>query len=166
MTVRNRNILIGVAAISVFAAILYFLFILIYQKKQWYDWFLSELKKSETANKLGVTNNPGAEALNNLRELSDNILWKIHKVVKGWKFTSGFRSGAVNEAVGGVQNSQHQLGQAADFKCENMKEVFEFIANNLEFDQLIWEKGNTNAPAWIHVSFRKGNNRNQVIYNY
>lgn len=54
-------------------------------------------------------------------------------------------------------------GRAVDITTENNKKVFDFIRNNLTFDQLIWEEGDDNQPAWIHVSYREGNNRNQVL---
>lgn len=166
MTAKQRTVLFGIAAFSIVLAIIYLIWVLINQKKEWYAWFLSELKQSETANRLGITNNPSTEQLSNLKELSDNVLFKLRKVVKDWDITSGFRSGAVNEAIGGVQNSQHLEGKAVDFKCSNAKEVFEYIRKNIEFDQLIWEKGDAVKPGWIHVSFNTGKNRKQVIYQY
>jgi hypothetical protein len=54
-------------------------------------------------------------------------------------------------------------GRAVDITTENNKKVFDFIRNNLTFDQLIWEEGDDSQPAWIHVSYREGNNRNQVL---
>jgi hypothetical protein len=80
-----------------------------------------------------------------------------------FKVNSWFRSAALNQILGGSKTSDHMTGRAVDITTENNKKVFDFIRNNLTFDQLIWEEGDDNQPAWIHVSYREGNNRNQVL---
>ena len=82
---------------------------------------------------------------------------------------SFFRSETVNRIVGGSKTSQHCKGEAIDLtaydKTEN-RNLFFHVLRELDYDQLIWEKGNTDYPNWIHVSFRlNGKNRKQVIYN-
>lgn len=166
MTNKQKATAIGLAMISIFIAIAYLVVLLALRKKSWFDWFLDELKQSDTAINKGIDNEPTEDIKKNLRELSDKILYPLRKVVVDWQITSGYRCGALNEAVGGVANSQHKEGKVVDFKCSNMPEVFEFIKNNLDFDQLIWEKGTKECPAWIHVSYNKGENRKQVIYSY
>lgn len=80
---------------------------------------------------------------------------------------SFFRCDAVNKAVGGASNSQHKFGQAADVtagsRAEN-KKLFEWAKANLKFDQLIGEDVNEEGYAWIHISFLRGKNRNEVLY--
>jgi zinc D-Ala-D-Ala carboxypeptidase len=83
--------------------------------------------------------------------------------------SSFFRSAQVNKAVGGSMTSQHCKGEAIDIDCDvygngTNKEVFEYIKNHLPFDQLIWEFGTDENPAWVHVSLRRDNkNRKQVL---
>lgn len=80
---------------------------------------------------------------------------------------SCYRSNAVNKAVGGSSTSDHRLALAVDLNCSDNTALFNYILNNLEFDQLIWEQGTKDCPAWVHVSLRwNGKNRRQVIYKY
>lgn len=77
---------------------------------------------------------------------------------------SFFRSQAVNSAVGGAFNSQHTRGEAVDIRCKGRNaEMFNYIRENLPFDQLIWEFGNDKEPAWVHVSYSIASNRRQVL---
>jgi len=70
----------------------------------------------------------------------------------------------LNKKVGGSKTSQHCLGEAADIVCQNKNsEMFYFIKNNLEFDQLIWEFGDEQEPDWVHVSYRGNRMRGQVL---
>ena len=106
-----------------------------------------------------------------------NLCGLVHNVLqplrKWWgrevKIGSGFRSLALNNAVGGVRNSQHMRGEAADLCIDGDmakgRKWFEWIKANCEFDQLIWEH-NTKGSYWVHVSYRAdGKNRRQVIDN-
>ena len=84
------------------------------------------------------------------------------------RVSSFFRSLALNKAVGGSKTSQHVKGQAIDMqgsgKISN-KMIFEYIKDNLDFDQLIWEFGTDKNPAWVHVSYvSKEKNRKQILY--
>jgi len=84
------------------------------------------------------------------------------------KINSFFRSPKVNKAIGGVSSSQHCKGQAIDiddvFDHKTNAEMFEYIRENLDFDQLIWEFGDSNNPNWLHVSYvSKAENRNRVL---
>jgi hypothetical protein len=86
------------------------------------------------------------------------------------KIGSGFRCQKLNKAVGGVYNSQHQKGQAADLcidgDIQKGRKWFEYIKKNLLFDQLIWEKNDKTGSCWVHVSFvfpDFGKNRKNVI---
>jgi zinc D-Ala-D-Ala carboxypeptidase len=76
---------------------------------------------------------------------------------------SGFRSEAVNKAVKGSLTSSHCKGEAADLSCYDNARLFGIIKEQLPFDQLIWEGGDDDQPAWVHVSYRKTGNRQQIL---
>lgn len=122
---------------------------------------LSEMTVTTT----GLVNIPNCTQVDNLRYLCLYVL-EPARVGIGMpiKVNSGFRCIKVNKAVGGKDNSQHREGKAADLTCDDNAKLFNFIKDNLEFDQLIWEKGNLVSPKWVHVSFNKGRNRRQIIY--
>ena len=131
---------------------------------------LEEMTASRTAKEKGIRNNPGQTDIVNLCGLVHNVLQPLRK---WWgrevKIGSGFRSLALNNAVGGVRNSQHMRGEAADLCIDGDmakgRKWFEWIKANCEFDQLIWEH-NTKGSYWVHVSYRAdGKNRRQVIDN-
>lgn len=126
---------------------------------------ISELCKSDTANKLGIKNIPSEEIKENLTALVENVLDPLREWYgKPIYVNSGYRCPELNKAVGSkAKKSQHLYGQAADIdvnsKSEN-KKLFDFIANNLDFDQLI----NESNFSWVHVSFKKnGVNRKQIL---
>ena len=78
--------------------------------------------------------------------------------------SSGFRNTIINQLVGGAVNSQHTTGEAADLVCSDNAKLFNYIRNNLIFDQLIWEFGDDIRPTWVHVSYsRQGVNRKEVL---
>jgi len=81
--------------------------------------------------------------------------------------SSGYRSRILNNAVNGAAKSQHCLGEAIDIDVDGTsitnKQVFDFIKDNLDFDQLIFEFGTDKNPDWVHVSYSKDNNRKQVL---
>lgn len=129
---------------------------------------LSEFVKSPTAIRLGIDNTPTDNVIENLRELCINVLqpirnkWGLPVVIN-----SGYRSPALNKAVGGASSSQHVLGQAADIEIMgvNNADLWKFIRSNLPFDQLIAEYLQPNDPnaGWIHVSYKKFENRKQAL---
>ncbi|HQQ81953.1 MAG TPA: D-Ala-D-Ala carboxypeptidase family metallohydrolase [Cyclobacteriaceae bacterium] len=81
---------------------------------------------------------------------------------------SVFRNDAYNAAIGGDPHSQHRFGQAGDMdfdnvpKAPNNKALFDFVVRNLNFDQIIWEKGTNENPDWVHVSAIDGVNRKKI----
>jgi hypothetical protein len=75
--------------------------------------------------------------------------------------SSGYRSPALNRAIGGSATSQHSKAEAIDVNIG--AKGFFYIKDNLEFDQLIWEFGTDHEPAWVHVSYKKSGNRKQVL---
>ena len=128
-------------------------------------WFtIDELCRSDTARSRGIDNTPTEEVRKNLTALVGNVLDPLRDWYgKPIYANSGYRCPALNKAVGGVANSQHLTGQAADIdvndRAENRR-LMKHIEDNLDFDQLIWENGG----AWVHVSYRAdGKNRRQVL---
>lgn len=126
---------------------------------------LAELTKSSTATRLGIDNTPNPEQLENLVELCHKILQPLRDAIGPIRISSGLRVPALNKAIGGSSTSQHCAinGAAADIDIEDNKKVFDYIKNNLQFDQLIWEFGNEKQPDWVHVSYHYGHNRGQVL---
>ena len=132
---------------------------------------LSEFTNSAKAKRLGINNEPTPEHLENIKFLSINVLDKVMEHFNTIVYlSSGYRSPKLNTDVpGSSKTSQHSLGEAADIDMDGSnkatnKMVFEYIRDNLDFDQLIWEFGTDENPAWVHVSIkRKGKNRKQVL---
>lgn len=123
---------------------------------------LAELTKSSTAIRRGIDNTPSAEHIANLRQLCLNILEPIRAHYGSpVRITSGYRNAKLNKAIGGSATSQHCFGQAADFSVEGQSnhEVCKWIRQNLKFDQLIYEFGES---GWVHCSF-DNTLRNTVI---
>lgn len=134
---------------------------------------LAEVTKSNTARRKGISNEPTPEHLENLKIICVEVFDKVRTHFGVPLFiSSGYRSEALNKAIKGSRTSDHSLGRALDLDQDfrgngvtNM-EVFEFIKDNLEFDQLIYEFGTTKNPDWVHVGYRKGANRKQVLVAY
>ena len=134
---------------------------------------LEELYASATAKAKGINNKPNVQQTINLVYLAAYVLEPLRTAMKEpIKIGSGFRCEALNKAVGGVYNSQHMKGQAADLcidgDIQKGRKWFNYIKNNLPFDQLIWEKNPKTGSYWVHVSFvfpDFGRNRRQVIEN-
>ena len=133
---------------------------------------IEELHASETAKRLGIDNKPSVQKMINLVYLAANVLEPL-RVAMGEpvKISSGYRCEKLNKAVGGVYNSQHLKGQAADICIDGDmakgRRWFNYIRDHLPFDQLIWEHDKS-GTYWIHVSFVYpdfGKNRRQVIDN-
>ena len=131
---------------------------------------LAEVTKSQTATRLGIDNDPDAHQLAALKAVAENIFEPLRNhfgVPIG--ISSGLRSKALNKAIGGSTRSQHCHGQALDIDADiyggiNNRNIFRFIQNNLDFDQLIWEFGSDDNPAWVHVSFVDDDtNRGQTL---
>ena len=112
-----------------------------------------------------LQNEPDIESIINLHRIVIYVLQPVRNHFnKPISITSGFRSKEVNEAVGGKSNSQHLTGNACDFVCPDLAKVFQYIVDNLEFDQLIYEKNKVTGSRWIHISYSNIYNRNQAIY--
>lgn len=125
---------------------------------------LIEVTRSDYAKRNGINNMPNAEHTENLIELANHIFEPIRKHLnKPIHISSGYRSKELNAKIGGASNSQHTLGQAIDIDQGNWKdnvEIFEFIKNNLEYDQLI----NEFDYDWVHVSYNpNGKQRKEIL---
>jgi zinc D-Ala-D-Ala carboxypeptidase len=131
---------------------------------------LFEMTRSDMAKRKGVSNEPTPEHIANMIVLAEKIFQPIreHFGVPIY-ISSGYRSAALNKKIGGVKNSQHLTGEAMDIDMDGHPhisnvQVFNYIRENLVFDQLIWEYGNNSNPDWIHVSYStSGTNRRQVL---
>ena len=130
---------------------------------------LSEMEKSQTAVRKGISNKAGSGEIKNLTDLCYEVLEPVRiKFDKPVIITSGYRSPELCEAIGSKATSQHAKGQAVDFEIAgvpNIKVAY-WIQNNCDFDQLILEYYDPNDPAggWIHCSYNeKGANRKQVL---
>ena len=128
---------------------------------------LEEFTRSKTANQKGISNQPGPAEIAALAALVQNVLQPLRDAV-GFpiNITSGYRSPQLNAAIGGATNSQHVKGQAADLVSQDNAKLFNYIMQNLPFDQLIWEAGNDSQPEWVHVSYKPSFNRKQVLRYY
>jgi hypothetical protein len=125
---------------------------------------LAEFTRSESAKRHGVPNEPTPEHLKNLIVLCEKVLEPIRIKFGPINISSGYRSKTLNHYIGGSLNSQHCEAKACDIDMDGMggptnKEIFEYIKNELEFDQLI----NEFNYGWVHVSYNLGKNRRQVL---
>ena len=129
---------------------------------------IKKLTTSETATKKGIDNTPNAGQVKNLEALIDNLLDPIREQWGAAIYvTSGFRSVALNKAVGGVANSHHLGGYAADLTVKSQagnKALFEMIrCSDLRWTQLISEKTTSQGCGWVHISYVPSNLKNQVL---
>ena len=130
---------------------------------------IKELTKSETATKKGIDNTPNAAQVKNMETLINNLLDPIREQWGAAIYvTSGFRSVALNKAVGGVSNSHHLGGYAADLTVKSQsgnKALFDMIRRSkLKWTQLISEKTTTQGCSWVHISYVPNNLKNQVLW--
>ena len=114
--------------------------------------------KSNTATRLGIKNTPDDYQVSNMVNIAINLFEPLREFVGGpIKINSFFRCEDLNRAIGGSSRSQHCEGRAIDlddtFGHKTNAEMFRYIKDNLDFDQLIWEFGDDNNPDWVHVSF-------------
>jgi len=132
---------------------------------------LSEVTRSATAKRRGISNMPTPEHIENFKKLAEKVFQPIrdHFGVP-IHISSGYRSAALNKAIGGSLSSQHCQGEAIDIDMDGRnvgvtnKMIFDYIKDNLEFDQLIWEFGTDSNPDWVHVSYEStGKQRKQIL---
>lgn len=122
-----------------------------------------------TRTSVKIDNTPNEQQLKNMIRLAEKVFEPLRKWAgEPIRVNSFFRSVGVNAGVGGSRTSQHVAlnGSAIDIDAMGEKtnsELFYYILENLEFDQLIWEYGNELNPDWVHVSLKKSGNRNQAL---
>ena len=125
-----------------------------------------EATGSATAKKLDIDNTPNEEQLNNMQTLAEDLFEPLReRADEPILINSFFRCQKLNQAISGsATTSQHIKGCAIDLDATKMTncELFYIIKNEFEFDKLIWELGDDENPAWIHVSYVKGKNRGLV----
>jgi len=128
-----------------------------------------EAVSSATAKSRGISNIPNETILKSMKYVAENIFEKVREhFKKPIKITSFYRSSKLNVAVGGSKTSQHCSGEAIDmdgdvYGSPSNKEIFEFIRDNLEFDQLIVEGIHDFNMDWVHCSLKKSNNKKQIL---
>ena len=112
---------------------------------------LAELIKSDTAIRHGIDNNPNADQIEKLKLLCENILQPTRDEWGVVSVSSGYRSPALCVAIGSSEKSQHARGQAADFECHSVdnKELFDWVTNNLDYDQAILEFYTTESASYF-----------------
>ena len=127
---------------------------------------------SRTALRLGINNKPNKKQLNNMMLLADEIFEPLRTYTNGpIKINSFYRSPELNTAIGGSATSQHCKGQAMDiddtFGKATNAEMYHWIKDNLDFDQMIWEFGDDDNPNWVHISYvSPEDNRNRCLKAY
>jgi len=117
-----------------------------------------EAIESYTAKRKGIENIPGEYELTNMVGIAENVFEPLREWVGGpIKINSFYRSVELNKAIGGSSKSQHCQGRAIDiddvYGYKTNAEMYNYIKNNLDFDQLIWEFGTGDNPDWVHVSY-------------
>ena len=128
-----------------------------------------EATKSVTALRLGIDNTPNGDSISNMKLVAEMVFEPLRQWVGGpIKINSFYRSPALNEAIGGSPKSQHCQGRAMDiddvYGHKTNKDMFDWIKNNLDFDQMIYEFGNEENPDWVHVSYvNEDKNRNRIL---
>ena len=132
---------------------------------------LAEVTRSDSAKRNGISNEPTPAHLENFKLLAEKIFEPIREHFKvPIHISSGYRSLALNKKIGGSLTSQHCSGEAIDIDMDGSAsgvtnaQVFNYIKDNLNFDQLIWEFGTSSNPDWVHVSYEStGKQRKQIL---
>lgn len=132
------------------------------------NFMLREFVNSTTASRKGISNKPTEVHLANLKKLIDNVIQPLRDKIGPIRITSGYRSPALNRAIGGSSRSQHSKGMAADIQFVRDNEmdnkvIFDTVLEmGLDFDQMI----NEFDYKWIHISYNQKKNRKQVLEAY
>ena len=124
---------------------------------------VEEFVNSPTATNRGISQTMDSITTQKAKDLCENVFEPIRAYVgRPIAINSGYRSPALNRAVGGAMSSQHVRGEAMDLDLTD-RDLFEWILDNVEADQYIFEFGTEDKAAWFHISYRKGNNRKQAL---
>ena len=127
---------------------------------------------SNTATRRGIDNTPNTEQMVNMKRIAENIFEPLRQWVGGpIKINSFFRCPELNKAIGGSSKSQHCKGQAIDiddtFGVVSNADMYYWVKNHLNFDQMIWEFGDDDNPNWVHISYiSPEENRNRCLKAY
>lgn len=130
---------------------------------------LAEMIRSESAKRKGISNMPTEEHLANMKKLAINVFQPIREHFNvPIHISSGYRSLDLNKAIKGSKTSQHCTGEAIDIDMDGTTisnaQVFNWIKNNIVFDQMIWEFGTDSNPDWVHVSYESsGKQRKKIL---
>ena len=128
-----------------------------------------EATQSQTATRLGIPNVPSKYDVQNMQLLAEKVFEPLREFFDVPIYVSSFyRSKELNKAIGGSSRSQHCEGRAIDlddvYGGVTNAEMFQFITNILDYDCIIWEFGNDENPAWVHVSYvSEDQNRKQML---
>lgn len=131
----------------------------------------AEAIRSDAAKRAGIINRFTPTQLKRMTVLAEKVFEPLRNHFKTPIFiASFFRNAALNKLLGGALTSQHLANKGAAIDIDNdvfgtvsNRQIFLYIKDNLEFDQLIWEDGNNVEPGWVHVSYNEGKNRKQVL---
>ena len=128
---------------------------------------IAEYIKSQTATRKDIDNSLSEDHLESAKLLFAKVVQPVREQWGVTVINSGYRSPALNKAVGGSSKSQHCKGEAVDLECVGASnaEVAQWIESTLEFDQLILEFYTPGDPrsGWVHVSYKESNNRKSVL---
>jgi len=133
---------------------------------------LKEGMFSQTATRRDLDNTPNEEQLDNMKLIGEKVFEPLREWVGGpIKINSFFRGLPLNTAIGGAKSSQHMKGQAMDiddtFGHATNAEMYKWVKENLDFDQMIWEFGTDENPNWVHISYvSPEKNRNRCLLAY
>jgi zinc D-Ala-D-Ala carboxypeptidase len=125
--------------------------------------------RSQTATRKGIKNTPTATELLRMKKVATEVFDKVREHFGIPLYVSSFfRCKELNTSIGGSKTSQHMSGEAIDIDADGLsitnKQIYDYIKDNLDFDQLIWEYGTDKNPEWVHVSYKySGKNRKQIL---
>tara|TARA_Y100000114_G_scaffold53678_1_gene48988 strand:- start:566 stop:1015 length:450 start_codon:yes stop_codon:yes gene_type:complete len=128
----------------------------------------AEIEHSNTAKRLGISNEMSEKHLESMQRLIDNLIQPMRDAIGPIRISSGYRSPKLNKAIGGSSRSQHSKGEALDLQFwekgkMNNRVIYEWVLESgVEFDQMI----NEFDFSWIHISLKSRENRNQVLEAY
>ena len=130
---------------------------------------LSEVIRSDSAKRNGISNMPTPEQIENFKLLAEKVFEPIREHFGvPIRISSGYRSKELNDKIKGAsKTSDHCFGRAIDIDNDGTsitnKRIFDFIKNNLKYKQLIFEFGTDENPAWVHVSYDPNNLKNETL---
>jgi hypothetical protein len=130
---------------------------------------LSEVIRSDSAKRNGISNMPTPEHIENFKLLAEKVFEPIREYFGvPIRISSGYRSKELNDKTKGAsKTSDHCFGRAIDIDNDGTsitnKQIFDFIKNNLKYKQLIFEFGTDENPAWVHVSYDPNNLKNETL---